>query len=366
MRTHTDAAGSTNEGYETEETEDQFYDEEEEEQEDFGRRSSSSSSRHSMAITPALPRNHNHPASPTPRGSRRNRTARTTQQQHRHTSRGLPRDPTFTSSHYPRSLSASQIFTQPPHLAPSRRLSHRLSTWRAPSFDEALNTLLVTRCNRQILFFCLGFVCPLLWMVAAFLPIPPRPADAQVNANVNDLEDLNGKEGRYALGVQMEMMDWEHEKRFLKARWWRTLNRIMSVVGVAVIAAIVSNPFFTTAESVETPRADLISVDCACGNCFPVRSEAKFLHTSLWKICSTVLLVSFVALYPVLPSLLLSRLVLSLLSTTFSVVLTRRHLLQSLHLVYTTYLLCTHDGQTNASSTRSSETYTSKLPPVSR
>lgn len=203
-------------------------------------------------------------------------------------------------------------------------------------------------------------------MVAAFLPIPPRPADAQVNANVNDLEDLNGKEGRYALGVQMEMMDWEHEKRFLKARWWRTLNRIMSVVGVAVIAAIVSNPFFTTAESVETPRADLISVDCACGNCFPVRSEAKFLHTSLWKICSTVLLVSFVALYPVLPSLLLSRLVLSLLSTTFSVVLTRRHLLQSLHLVYTTYLLCTHDGQTNASSTRSSETYTSKLPPVSR
>lgn len=236
MHAYTDTMTSTNNGYETEEVYDEDHEEEEEEEEEDYGHESSSSSRNSMAITAAPPpRNRQEPGTPTPRAPRRNRN-RTARQASNH----LPRDPTYTSSQYPRSHSASQIFTAPPHLAPSRRLSHRLSAWRAPSFDEALNTLFVTRCNRQILLFCLGFVCPLLWMVAAFLPIPPRPADPRVNANVNDLEDLNGKEGQYALGVQMEMIDWEEEKRFLKARWWRTLNRIMSVVGVVVIAAIVS------------------------------------------------------------------------------------------------------------------------------
>ena len=30
------------------------------------------------------------------------------------------------------------------------------------------------------------------------------------------------------------------ERMFLKARWWRTLNRIMSVVGILVIGAVIA------------------------------------------------------------------------------------------------------------------------------
>ena len=58
-----------------------------------------------------------------------------------------------------------------PHLAPTKRSSNRLSTWRAPSFVESLDTLLHARGNRQILLFALGFVCPLMCMLGAVLPI---------------------------------------------------------------------------------------------------------------------------------------------------------------------------------------------------
>ncbi|KAF1353536.1 hypothetical protein BDV97DRAFT_278312, partial [Delphinella strobiligena] len=128
----------------------------------------------------------------------------------------------------------------PPRLAPSRRLSNRISAWRAPSFDEALSTLLKTRQNRQILFFCLGFICPVLWMVAAFLPIPSRPLDARVSDFTRTEDETKTEMGRTQYSVQMNMFDWEQEKRYLKSRWWRNLNRIMSFVGVGVIVAIVS------------------------------------------------------------------------------------------------------------------------------
>jgi hypothetical protein len=136
------------------------------------------------------------------------------------------------------------MYTTPPHLAPSRRLSHRLSTWRAPSFDEALNTLIISRGNRQILFFCLGFLCPVLWMVAAFLPLPLRPMEASMNnleASMQDFSsEVEGEKSHYPSGLQVEMRNWDQERRYLKARWWRNLNRIMSFVGVAIIGAIVA------------------------------------------------------------------------------------------------------------------------------
>lgn len=192
--------------------------------------STRSSSTDSMAITPVVPNMRNTSAAP-----RRQHTV--------NSGRAIPRDQTYSSSNYPQSLSASHIYTTPPHLAPSRRLSHRLPTWRAPSFDEALNTLILSRGNRQILLFCLGFLCPFFWMTAAFLPLPLRPMETTMNnleASVQDLSELEGEKGRFALGLQMEMMEWEQERRYLKARWWRNLNRIMSFVGVGIIAAIIA------------------------------------------------------------------------------------------------------------------------------
>lgn len=143
---------------------------------------------------------------------------------------------------YPRPMTKdrlSDFAIQDPHLGPSKRTSFRLSTWRAPSFVESLDTLVRSRCNRQILLFALGFVCPLLWMLAAFLPLPRRPISAE------DFEKLTGSEE----DVQTVMMKHEagdaerryrEERQWLKARWWRSLNRIMSVIGVLVIIAVVS------------------------------------------------------------------------------------------------------------------------------
>ncbi|KAI4734796.1 hypothetical protein E4T50_14674 [Aureobasidium sp. EXF-12298] len=195
--------------------------------------SSSSSSTDSMAITtiPRAPRHNSVPAFQPPR---RQKTV--------NSGRAIPRDQTYTSSNYPQSLAASHMFNTPPHLTPSRRLSHRLSTWRAPSFDEALNTLIFSRGNRQILFFCLGFLCPFLWMIAAFLPLPHRPMETMMNnlessANVPEVE---GEKSNYPSGLQVEMRNWDLERKYLKARWWRNLNRIMSFVGVAMIGAIIA------------------------------------------------------------------------------------------------------------------------------
>ncbi|KAK5118609.1 hypothetical protein LTR85_008074 [Meristemomyces frigidus] len=143
---------------------------------------------------------------------------------------------------YPRPMTKdrlSDFAIQDPRLAPSKRTSYRLSTWRAPSFVESLDTLVRSKCNRQILLFALGFICPLLWMLAAFLPLPKKPISA------DDFEKLAGSEE----DVQAAMMKHEagdaerryrEERQWMKARWWRSLNRIMSVIGVLVIAAVIA------------------------------------------------------------------------------------------------------------------------------
>ncbi|RMY90710.1 hypothetical protein D0861_03509 [Hortaea werneckii] len=127
-----------------------------------------------------------------------------------------------------------------PNLVPTKRASAPLSAWRPPSFSESLGTLVYSRCNRQILLFALGFICPLLWMLASVLPLPNRPISAE------DLEKSIGggsEEDIAAALTKHEAGDaekrWREEKNWLKARWWRTLNRIMSVVGVMIIVAVI-------------------------------------------------------------------------------------------------------------------------------
>ncbi|WPH04055.1 Hypothetical protein R9X50_00693900 [Acrodontium crateriforme] len=128
-----------------------------------------------------------------------------------------------------------------PHLMPSTRASQQgLSVWPPPSFVESLGTLLHSRCNRQISLFALGFVCPILWIIAAFLPLPDKPMTA------GDLEkNLQGSEDYvHAAMLQHAANDpgkrEYDERQWLKAIWWRGLNRIMSVVGILVIGAIVA------------------------------------------------------------------------------------------------------------------------------
>ena len=139
----------------------------------------------------------------------------------------------------------SDFHIQDPHLAPTTRSSYRMSMWRAPSFVESLDTLWRSRCNRQILLFALGFLFPPFWLLGAILPIPQKPMSAK------EYEVEKGKfgEGQSEEDIQAAMMKheagdaekrWREEKAWHKGRWWRWLNRIMSVIGVLVIAGVVS------------------------------------------------------------------------------------------------------------------------------
>ncbi|CAO2648542.1 Nn.00g078090.m01.CDS01 [Neocucurbitaria sp. VM-36] len=115
-----------------------------------------------------------------------------------------------------------------PHLRTDRRGRRRCSAWKAPSLDDDLNRTLFGRQNRQILLFCVGFIFPLAWMIASFLPLPldPNLADTPSQA---DLEQQFARE----FGPT-------DDKSFQKATWWRNLNRIMSGIGTLLIGLIIA------------------------------------------------------------------------------------------------------------------------------
>lgn len=144
---------------------------------------------------------------------------------------------------FPRPMSKDRVpdfDLDPPHLAPTKRSSDQLSPWRPPSFVESLDTLFKERGNRQVLFFILGFLCPLCWMLGAVMPLPARPpreSEAEKPLAQSD-ENLDAVLGRHEAGDAAAR--WRAEKAWYKGRWWRTVNRIMSVLGAIILAAVVS------------------------------------------------------------------------------------------------------------------------------
>lgn len=72
-------------------------------------------------------------------------------------------------------------------------------------------------------------------MVAALLPIPDKPVISMVeqpSSNINNHTDLSSES---ADGLRS--LD---EIRYRSARWWRNLNRVMSVVGLLLIGAVIA------------------------------------------------------------------------------------------------------------------------------
>ena len=114
-----------------------------------------------------------------------------------------------------------------PHLYHARHsVVHRRSLFRAPSIDEKAEGSGLSRRNLQVWAFAIGFVCPVLWVVAACMPLPPRPRTPPASPRFeHDLEKTLGPADL---------------ARFENARWWRVINRVMSVVGVGIVIAIVS------------------------------------------------------------------------------------------------------------------------------
>ncbi|KAL8802180.1 MAG: hypothetical protein Q9182_003969 [Xanthomendoza sp. 2 TL-2023] len=117
----------------------------------------------------------------------------------------------------------SQVWS--PHLWQDRRNGmQKRSLFKAPILDQHVEGPFGPR-NIQVLLFPLGFVFPL---VAAVLPLPQRPSDADSGLGADPAHDLEKTFG---------MID---EARYENARWWRHLNRLMCIVGALLIAAIIA------------------------------------------------------------------------------------------------------------------------------
>lgn len=146
-----------------------------------------------------------------------------------------------TTSHAQATTPWLRSYTSIPHLVQNARLARTLTAWRIPSVDEPFPAEMFGRGNRQIVCFCLGFLFPPLWMLAAILPLP----HCGWRQDQQDAENGTSEKARpsTAVGQNVEVdaqWSWEDERKFLKARWWRTLNRVMSVVGVGILAAIIT------------------------------------------------------------------------------------------------------------------------------
>ena len=73
----------------------------------------------------------------------------------------------------------------------------------------------------------------LAWFVASVLPLPPKP---QPNS-----KEPERRLSRLELARDLEKtLGFAGEARYENARWWRNLNRGMSVLGLIILIAIVS------------------------------------------------------------------------------------------------------------------------------
>ncbi|RYP46010.1 hypothetical protein DL768_007726 [Monosporascus sp. mg162] len=122
-----------------------------------------------------------------------------------------------------------------PHLRFDRR-AIRFSVWQPPSATWPAEGGFLGRGNVQVLLFVVGFGIPLAWMVAAFLPLPPKPV-METSGPDDSATGLGiaGEQGVESFDQRIAPID---EARYHNSRWWRNLNRIMSIIGLLILGTI--------------------------------------------------------------------------------------------------------------------------------
>ena len=93
-----------------------------------------------------------------------------------------------------------------------------------------LLTLRLNFRSKQALIY--GFVFPIGWFIAAFLPLPPKP-----NLNMDEVSRIPTPNIEAQLQQRLDIQD---DIRYENARWWRCLNRIMCAVGSVVIVLVIT------------------------------------------------------------------------------------------------------------------------------
>jgi len=139
--------------------------------------------------------------------------------------------PQYARGVYQPKKKSSSIWS--PHLKVDRR-STLYNAWAPPSVAWSAESGALGRRNIQVVLFVMGFVIPFAWMIGAFLPLPvPK-----------HLKGTNPDDSQTELGatVQEKTRDDQHfafdDARYQSARWWRNLNRVMSIVGILVLGAV--------------------------------------------------------------------------------------------------------------------------------
>ncbi|KAF1733442.1 hypothetical protein CRV24_007343 [Beauveria bassiana] len=76
-----------------------------------------------------------------------------------------------------------------------------------------------------------GFLFPIAWMIAAFIPLPTNrhleEKNLQSTSHIDLAEDNGASPSQLAKEIAL----------FNRAKWWRDLNRAMAVIGLLIIGA---------------------------------------------------------------------------------------------------------------------------------
>ncbi|RPB05776.1 hypothetical protein L873DRAFT_1662333 [Choiromyces venosus 120613-1] len=105
--------------------------------------------------------------------------------------------------------------------------------WSLPHLDQAPLTGFES-INRQLVLFCLGFILPLCWIIAAVLPLPPH-------AEITKEPKSNQQQLEYTADIEgARVFTTEEVEIYQNARWWRRVNRMLAPIGLVVIGAIIA------------------------------------------------------------------------------------------------------------------------------
>ncbi|KAK6350742.1 hypothetical protein TWF718_003929 [Orbilia javanica] len=122
---------------------------------------------------------------------------------------------------------------------------------------EAYPTNRSERFNIHLVLACVGFVFPIAWFIGAFHPLPEqkrrerrerqeiRRAVSGATIPPSRSNHVRGPSiTHYEESVDTESLPsfttYEEGRRWDNARWWRNVNRVMSVVGILVLGAIIA------------------------------------------------------------------------------------------------------------------------------
>ncbi|KAI0022079.1 hypothetical protein F4780DRAFT_789517 [Xylariomycetidae sp. FL0641] len=122
-----------------------------------------------------------------------------------------------------------------PHLRRDRRASG-YSMWQPPSVSWSAESGMFGKRNIQVVMFVVGFVFPFAWMIAAFLPLPPKPS-LEMQVRDQSTTQFYIPEEPIPFQSRIACVD---DSRFQSARWWRNLNRFMSIIGLLILGAVIA------------------------------------------------------------------------------------------------------------------------------